>query len=89
MIQPITELMRAWSVQLNDHDFSSILSMDYYLDTSTNSVTPGTNYRSNAIFGVELEYFALKDRVIDGGKCSTTMWNYKLFILKLLWYLSF
>ena len=62
-VEPITELLRAWHIRLNDQDFSSLMSPSVYLD----EYAAGGNYRSNAIFGVELESFSLKDNVIESG----------------------
>ena len=66
-VEPIAELLRAWHVRLNDQDFSTLLDPDYYLDEYSLSLTPATNYRSSAVFGVELESFSLKDDVIESG----------------------
>ena len=66
-VEPIAELLRAWHVRLNDQDFSTLLDPDYYLNEYSLSLTPTTNYRSSAVFGVELESFSLKDDVIESG----------------------
>ena len=64
-VEPLSELMRAWHVRLNDQDFSTLLSPEFFLDEYANNNT--SNYRSNVLYGVELESFSLKDDVIESG----------------------
>ena len=66
-VKPIAELLRAWHVRRNDQEFSNLLDPNDYLDEYSLSLTPTTNYRSSAVFGVELESFSLKDDVIESG----------------------
>ena len=54
-------------MRLNHHEFLTLLDPDYYLNEYSLSLTPTTNYRSSAVFGVELESFSLKDDVIESG----------------------
>ena len=89
MVEPLAELMRAWHVRLNDQDFSSLISPAKVLGEYTNSATPGTNYRSNAVFGVELNSFALNDKVIEpGSNVLNNNVELRVPILKLPRYLS-
>ena len=64
-IEPLSELLRAWHVRLNDQDFSTLLHPQFCLDEYA-TATVG-NYRSNYLYGVELESFSLKDDVIKSG----------------------
>ena len=64
-IEPLSELLRAWHVRLNDQDFSTLLHPQFCLDEYA-TATVG-NYRSNYLYGVELESFSLKDDVIESG----------------------
>ena len=64
-VEPLSELLRAWHVRLNDQDFSTLLHPQFCLDEYV-SGTAG-NYRSNYLYGVELESFSLKDDVIESG----------------------
>ena len=67
MVGPLADLMRAWHVWLNNQDFSSLISPEFVLNEYNIPVTPGTNYRSNVVFSVELESFTLKNTVIKTG----------------------
>ena len=64
-VEPLAELLRAWHVRLNDQDFSTLMSPEFFLDEYVADHT--TNYRSNALYGIELESFSLKDDVIESG----------------------
>jgi len=64
-VEPLSELLRAWHVRLNDQDFSTLLSPEFFLDEYVND--HASNYRSNALYGIELESFSLKDDVIESG----------------------
>jgi len=64
-VEPLSELLRAWHVRLNDQDFSTLISPEFFLDEYVADRT--LNYRSNALYGIELESFSLKDDVIESG----------------------